>query len=124
MADPAARPDHLADPTQQPDPQHPHFSPHRAPLRPRSGEPRGYASRVIADRRANPRNDLISSLVHAEIDGDRLDHESLIHESLLILIGGDGTTRHVLSGGAYQLFTHPAQRLDRLRGHHDEPERP
>jgi len=70
----------------------------------------GYASRVIADRRDHPRDDLISSLVHAEIDGDRLDHESLVHESLLILIGGDETTRHVLSGGAYQLFTQPAQR--------------
>ena len=70
----------------------------------------GNASRVIADRRDNPRDDLISSLVHAEIDGDRLDQDSLVHESLLILIGGDETTRHVLSGGAYQLFTHPAQR--------------
>jgi cholest-4-en-3-one 26-monooxygenase len=70
----------------------------------------GYASRVIADRRDHPRDDLISMLVHAEIDGDRLDDESLIHESLLILIGGDETTRHVLSGGAYQLLTQPAQR--------------
>lgn len=69
-----------------------------------------YASRVIADRRACPRDDLISVLVHAEVDGERLDHASLVHESLLILIGGDETTRHVLSGGAYQLFTHPDQR--------------
>jgi cholest-4-en-3-one 26-monooxygenase len=68
-----------------------------------------YAGRVIADRRENPRDDLISTLVHAEIDGDRLDHNSLVYESLLILIGGDETTRHVLSGGAYQLFTHPGQ---------------
>ena len=70
----------------------------------------GYMSGVIADRRDGPRDDLISVLVHADIDGDCLDQESLIHESLLILIGGDETTRHVLSGGAYQLFTHPAQR--------------
>jgi cytochrome P450 family 142 subfamily A polypeptide 1 len=69
-----------------------------------------YASLVIADRRDHPRDDLISTLVHAEIDGDRLDDESLVHESLLILIGGDETTRHVLSGGAYQLFTRPDQR--------------
>lgn len=69
-----------------------------------------YAGRVIADRRACPRDDLISTLVHAEVAGERLDHDSLVYESLLILIGGDETTRHVLSGGAYQLFSHPAQR--------------
>jgi cytochrome P450 family 142 subfamily A polypeptide 1 len=68
-----------------------------------------YAERVIADRRAEARDDLMSVLVHAEVDGDRLDHDSLVHESLLILIGGDETTRHVLSGGMYQLATHPDQ---------------
>jgi cytochrome P450 family 142 subfamily A polypeptide 1 len=70
----------------------------------------GYASKVIEDRRDNPRDDLMSVFVHAEIDGERLDHDSLVFESLLLLIGGDETTRHVLSGGAYQLFTHPEQR--------------
>lgn len=69
-----------------------------------------YADRVIADRRENPRDDLMSVLVHAEVDGDRLDHDSLVHESLLILIGGDETTRHVISGGAWQLLADPAQR--------------
>jgi cytochrome P450 family 142 subfamily A polypeptide 1 len=68
-----------------------------------------YASRVIADRRGTPRDDLMSILVHAEVDGDRLDHDSLLYESLLILIGGDETTRHVLSGGMYQLIVHPDQ---------------
>ena len=74
----------------------------------------GYAARVIEDRRACPRDDLMSILVHAEVDGDRLDHDSILHESLLILIGGDETTRHVMSGGAYQLMTHPEQ-WQRLR---------
>ena len=48
----------------------------------------------------------MSVLVHAEVDGDRLDHDSLVHESLLILIGGDETTRHVISGGGYQVLQH------------------
>src|SRR5690606_3734927 len=56
------------------------------------------------DRKENPREDLMSVLCHAEVDGDQLDHDSLVHESLLILIGGDETTRHVISGGAYQLL--------------------
>ncbi len=74
----------------------------------------GYAARVVEDRRGCPRDDLMSILVHAEVDGDRLDHDSILHESLLILIGGDETTRHVMSGGAYQLMTHPEQ-WQRLR---------
>ncbi|GAA2281429.1 steroid C26-monooxygenase Cyp142 [Nonomuraea roseoviolacea subsp. roseoviolacea] len=69
-----------------------------------------YANRIIDDRRACPRDDLISTLVHAEVDGDRLAHDSLLYECLLILIGGDETTRHVLSGGVYQLLVHPDQR--------------
>ena len=59
---------------------------------------------MIADRKANPQDDLMSILCHAEVDGDRLDDLSLVFESLLILIGGDETTRHVISGGAYQLL--------------------
>ena len=73
-------------------------------------EYREFAERAIADRRTEPRGDLMSVLVHAEIDGDRLDDESIIHESLLILIGGDETTRHVITGGMYQLLVHPEQR--------------
>lgn len=68
-----------------------------------------YAEKVIAARRENPTDDLMSVLVHAEIDGDSLDLDSLTYESLLILIGGDETTRHVISGGGYQLMTHPDQ---------------
>jgi cytochrome P450 family 142 subfamily A polypeptide 1 len=71
----------------------------------------GYASNVIADRRASaPSEDLMSVMVHAEVDGDSLDDDELIQESLLILIGGDETTRHVVSGGMRQLLEHPDQR--------------
>jgi len=70
---------------------------------------REFAEGAIAERRDTPRDDLMSVLVHAEVDGDRLDDESIIHESLLILIGGDETTRHVITGGLYQLLSHPDQ---------------
>jgi len=71
---------------------------------------------AVADqrRRDNQSDDLIGTLVHAEIDGDRLDESSLIYESLLILIGGDETTRHVISGGMFELLRHPDQ-LSALR---------
>lgn len=66
---------------------------------------------VIADRRArDPQSDLVSVLCHAEIDGERLDDESLVQESLLILIGGDETTRHVITGGMLALIDHPGER--------------
>jgi cytochrome P450 family 142 subfamily A polypeptide 1 len=74
-------------------------------------EYREYCLRVVASRRAQPpADDLMSILVHAEIEGARLDDESLFMESLLILIGGDETTRHVISGGMHQLLLHPDQR--------------
>ncbi len=72
-----------------------------------------FALAAIAERRAEPRDDLLSTLVHAEVDGDRLEDDEILHESLLILIGGDETTRHVISGGVHQLLRHPGQR-DRL----------
>lgn len=75
------------------------------------GEYAAYNRRVVADRRTSgPGDDLMSVLVHAEIDGDRLDDEALLQESLLILVGGDETTRHVITGGMLQLLRHPDQR--------------
>jgi cytochrome P450 family 142 subfamily A polypeptide 1 len=70
---------------------------------------------VVADRRAQPQDDLISILCHAEIEGERLDDESIVQESLLILIGGDETSRHVMTDGMLALLEHPDE-LARLRG--------
>jgi cytochrome P450 family 142 subfamily A polypeptide 1 len=74
-----------------------------------------YQRRVIDDRRSKPpQEDLVSILVHAEIDGQKLTDDEVLMETLLILIGGDETTRHVITAGMYQLLQHPAQ-LVRLR---------
>jgi cholest-4-en-3-one 26-monooxygenase len=64
---------------------------------------------IIANRRQHPRDDVITTLCQAEIDGERLDDESIVQEMLLILIGGDETTRHVLSGGMLELIRHADQ---------------
>jgi cytochrome P450 family 142 subfamily A polypeptide 1 len=69
-----------------------------------------FATEAIAARREAPTDDLMSVLVHAEVDGDRLSEDDLVHESLLILIGGDETTRHVISGGMYQLLVRDEQK--------------
>jgi cytochrome P450 family 142 subfamily A polypeptide 1 len=75
-----------------------------------------YARHVIRDRRSHPSDDLVSVLVHAEIDGERLSEEEIIQESLLILVGGDETTRHVISEGTEALLRHPAERRRLLDG--------
>lgn len=69
-----------------------------------------YMQPVIEERRRTGRtDDLIGVLVNAEIDGERLTEDDLIFETLLILIGGDETTRHVLSGGMLALLENPDQ---------------
>jgi cytochrome P450 family 142 subfamily A polypeptide 1 len=69
-----------------------------------------YMQPVFEDRLARGvTDDLVGILVHAEVDGERLDPESLVMESLLLLIGGDETTRHVLSGGMLELQRNPDQ---------------
>jgi cytochrome P450 family 142 subfamily A polypeptide 1 len=69
------------------------------------GEYHAYQQAVIADRRSRePQSDLVSILVHAEVEGQRLSDEDLLGELLLILIGGDETTRHVINGGLYEVL--------------------
>ena len=70
-----------------------------------------YHRRVVADRRSKPpAEDLMSVLVHAEIEGERLDDDLLLHESLLLLVGGNETTRNVISGGMEALIRNPGER--------------
>ncbi|MBU9763127.1 cytochrome P450 [Mycobacterium sp. TNTM28] len=83
-----------------------------------------FTMEVIAKRRADPTEDLFSVLVNAEVEGQRMSDDEIVMETLLILIGGDETTRHTLSGGTEQLLRHRAQwdRLvadERLREDHE-----
>jgi cytochrome P450 family 142 subfamily A polypeptide 1 len=82
---------------------------------------------IIAKRRAEPTEDLFSILVNAEVEGQRMADDEIVMETLLILIGGDETTRHTLSGGTEQLLRHRDQWEDlvadeRLR--EDQGQRP
>jgi cytochrome P450 family 142 subfamily A polypeptide 1 len=73
---------------------------------------------TIAKRRAEPTEDLFSILVNAEVEGQRMADDEIVMETLLILIGGDETTRHTLSGGTEQLVRHRDQ-WDALRADPD-----
>jgi cholest-4-en-3-one 26-monooxygenase len=68
-----------------------------------------YTMEVIAKRRKEPTDDLFSILVDAEVEGQRMADNEIVMETLLILIGGDETTRHTLSGGTEQLLRHRDQ---------------
>ena len=73
---------------------------------------------MIAKRRVEPTDDLFSILVNAEVEGQRMSDDEIVMESLPILIGGDETTRHTLSGGTEQLVRHRDQ-WDSLRADPD-----
>ena len=69
----------------------------------------GFAMQTTHKRRAEPTGDLFSILVNSEVDGQRLSDDEIVFETLLILIGGDETTRHTLTGGVEQLLRNPDQ---------------
>ena len=72
-----------------------------------------YANRLAAKRRAEPRDDLTTRLIQAEIDGDRLSEHEFDLFFLLLVTAGNETTRHAMSNGLLALLDHPAER-DRL----------
>jgi cytochrome P450 len=69
---------------------------------------------MIEDRRREPREDLISDLVHAELDGERLD-DDLIHSFLRLLVpAGAGTTYRLIGSVMFALLSQP-DALERVR---------
>lgn len=68
-----------------------------------------YGSRVIAEKRARPGDDLASRLLAAEVDGKRLDDMEFLLFFLLLVDAGGDTTRNLLSAGMLALLDHPDQ---------------
>lgn len=64
-----------------------------------SGEMVTYLLEAAADRRVNPRDDIISELGAAEVDGDRLSDAELGMFLVQLLVAGNETTRNMMSGG-------------------------
>lgn len=73
-----------------------------------------YIMAKVAERRGSDADDLVSLIVNAEWEGERLSDIDVMFETMLVLVGGDETTRHVISGGVAALLQNPDQ-LDRLR---------
>ena len=70
----------------------------------------GYFGELIAERRAAPGEDLISALVSAEIDGERLDDWDILGFCFVIVAGGNDTTGNLISHTVALLDLHPWQR--------------
>jgi cytochrome P450 len=67
------------------------------------------AADMIAWKRVNPADDLLTALIHAEDDGDVLNDDELVAQTLLLYIAGHETTVNLIAGGALALLRHPAQ---------------
>lgn len=70
----------------------------------------GYFARFIAQRRVAPREDLVSLLVEARIDGEPLTDMEILGFCFLLAIAGNETTRNATSGAMLALIEHPEQR--------------
>jgi cholest-4-en-3-one 26-monooxygenase len=72
-----------------------------------------YAQSLADDRRARPMDDIVTTLVTAELDGEKLSDLEFNVFVLLLAVAGNETTRNLISGGMLALMEHPDQR-DRL----------
>ncbi|MFC5832867.1 cytochrome P450 [Nonomuraea insulae] len=72
-----------------------------------------YANQLAAQRRANPRNDIVTKLLQPDEHGETLGEDEFDLFVLLLVVAGNETTRNAASGGMLALFEHPDQ-WDRL----------
>ncbi|HEY4025307.1 MAG TPA: cytochrome P450 [Candidatus Dormibacteraeota bacterium] len=68
-----------------------------------------YANDMVRQRMASPRDDLVSALMQAEVDGERLTETEFDLFFLLLAVAGNETTRNLISGGMLALIQNPDQ---------------
>jgi cytochrome P450 len=77
-----------------------------------------YGHELAEQRRAEPRDDLVTKLVQSEVEGERLTKSQFDNFFCLLIVAGNETTRHAITHGVRALVDHPDQ-WQRLR---DEPD--
>jgi hypothetical protein len=77
-----------------------------------------YLRPIAEERRANPREDLLSSLLAAEESGDKLSMDEVFSTVILLLVAGNETTTNLIGNGMLALLEHPSE----LRRLGDQPE--
>lgn len=81
-------------------------------------EMRDYLMVQIEEKRANPKDDLLTKLVQAESEGDRLSAAELINTCVTLLVAGHETTTSLLGSSVFTLLKHP-QDLAKIRSDWD-----
>lgn len=76
-----------------------------------------FCRELIEKKRKNPSNDILTALIEAEEDGDRLTEDELIAMVFLLIVAGYETTVHLITNGVLAFLTHPEE-LQRLK---DDP---
>jgi cholest-4-en-3-one 26-monooxygenase len=69
----------------------------------------GYSMAMAEDRRACPRDDIVTKLVHAQVDGDNLSADEFGFFVILLAVAGNETTRNAISHGMLAFLDHPDQ---------------
>lgn len=77
-----------------------------------------YFESIIEQRRIDPQDDMVTALLNAEEEGDKLTHEEMLSTLVLLLVAGNETTRNLIGNGMRALLKNPEQ-LRRLR---DKPQ--
>lgn len=91
------------------------FLPDRAVVAQRSQlEFREYVNDIVAQRRLDPKDDLISSLIAIEEEGDVLNEDEMMALVISFLVGGHETTTNLIGNGVLALLRHPDQ-MQKLR---------
>jgi cytochrome P450 len=70
----------------------------------------GYSTELVARKRADPGDDIATSLLHAEVDGQRLTEREFNYLFMLLINAGGDTTRNLVAGGTCVLMDHPEER--------------
>ncbi|MGW1072457.1 cytochrome P450 [Streptomyces sp. NPDC002537] len=73
---------------------------------------RGYFGKLSKERRANPGDDLVSSLAIARVGDEMLDEDELAVLAMLLVVTGHDTTTYDISNVIYTLLTHPDHLAD------------
>ena len=73
-----------------------------------------YFTKLVAAKRAQPADDMVSALIEARDSGDSLNERELISMLFLLLVAGHETTTNLIASGTLALLTNPAE-MDRLR---------
>lgn len=74
-----------------------------------AGQLLGYAMEMAEDRKACPRDDIVTKLVHADVDGEGLSSDEFGFFVLLLAVAGNETTRNAISHGMEAFLDHPDQ---------------